>query len=330
MLSVLGPRYLIAMTATKTGFTLAALAIFAALAVLFSHWTAFLAWSLQTQIQLHRLLVTHLLQINSGQYSAGLWLIGVTFIYGILHAVGPGHGKFIVTTWLTTHQPPRGVALTVPFLGSLVQGLSAIAFVFILAVGFNLTTGDLSTSRWYLEKASSVFIAALGVMMMVQAWRSRSQHQHKHKHQQDHKHEHEHEHEQHHNGCGHHHGITAESVDNWKAWIGIIIATGVRPCSGALTVLLFASVIGITRWGMFAVMTMALGTGMALVALALFVRHFRHRAGELWLAESSPRTQQILGMVRIAGGALLILFALVLFLTVVPISANGDYIAAGC
>ncbi|MBK0122471.1 nickel transporter [Pantoea sp. S61] len=322
------------MTATKTGFTLAALAIVAALAVLFSHWTAFLAWSLQTQIQLHRLLVTHLLQINSGQYSAGLWLIGVTFIYGILHAVGPGHGKFIVTTWLTTHQPPRGVALSVPFLGSLVQGLSAIAFVFILAIGFNLTTGDLSTSRWYLEKASALFIAALGVMMMVQAWRGRSQHRHTHqyqlRHEPKHEHEHEHEHEQHHAGCGHHHGITLESVDNWKAWIGIIIATGVRPCSGALTVLLFASVIGITRWGMFAVMTMALGTGMALVALALFVRHFRHRAGELWLAESSPRTQQILGMIRIAGGALLILFALVLFLTVVPISANGDYIAAGC
>lgn len=327
------------MTATKTGFTLVALAIFAALAVLFSHWTAFLAWSLQTQIQLHRLLVTHLLQINNGQYSAGLWLIGVTFIYGILHAVGPGHGKFIVTTWLTTHQPPRGVALSVPFLGSLVQGLSAIAFVFILAVGFNLTTGDLSTSRWYLEKASSLFIAALGVMMMVQAWRGRSQYQHHsrnhnhdhgHKHRNGYEHEHEHEHEQHHNGCGHHHGITTESVDSWKAWIGIIIATGVRPCSGALTVLLFASVIGITRWGMFAVMTMALGTGMALVALAVFVRHFRHRAGELWLAETSPRTQQILRMVRIAGGGLLILFALVLFLTVVPISANGDYIAAGC
>jgi hypothetical protein len=77
-------------------------------------------------------------------------------------------------------------------------------------------------------------------------------------------------------------------------------------------------------------MTMALGTGMALVALALFVRHFRHRAGELWLAERSARIDHLLKIVRIAGGALLILFALVLFLTVVPVSANGDYIAAGC
>jgi ABC-type uncharacterized transport system, permease component len=221
------------MTATKTGFTLAALVLLTALITLFTQWTAFQAWSLQSQIQLHRLLVTHLLQINSGQYSAGLWLIGVTFIYGILHAVGPGHGKFIVTTWLSTHQPPRGVALSVPFIGSLVQGLCAIAFVFILAVGFNLTTGDLSVSRWYLEKASALFIAGLGVMMMVKAWRSQNQHEHHH----------------HHEGCGHHHGITTQPVNDWKAWLGIIIATGVRPCSGALTVLLFANVIGITRWG---------------------------------------------------------------------------------
>jgi hypothetical protein len=34
--------------------------------------------------------------------------------------------------------------------------------------------------------------------------------------------------------------------------------------------------------------------------------------------------------VKIAGGIVLILFATVLFLTVIPISANGDYIAAGC
>ncbi|WP_437616073.1 nickel/cobalt transporter [Erwinia sp. V71] len=303
------------MSPAKIRFSLVALVTIVLLSLLFSHWTAFLAWSLQTQITLHRYLVTHLLQINSGQYSAGLWLIGVTFVYGILHAAGPGHGKFIVTTWLTTHQPPRGVALSVPFLGSLVQGLSAIAFVFILAIGFNLALGELSLSRWYLEKASALFIAALGVMMMVNAWRSRKTDA------------------AHHHagcGCGHDHGAVVAPQEGWKAWLAIIIATGVRPCSGALTVLLFASVIGITRWGIVAVMTMALGTGLALVGLALFVRHFRQRAQQLWLTDSSLTAMRTLRLLRIAGGALLILFAVVLFLTVVPVSANGDYIAAGC
>ncbi len=303
------------MSIAKIRFSLVALAVTLLLVLLFSHWTAFLAWSLQTQITLHRDLVTHLLQINSGQYRAGLWLIAVTFVYGMLHAVGPGHGKFIVTTWLTTHQPPRGVALSVPFLGSLVQGLSAIAFVFILATGFNFALGDLSQSRWYLEKASALFIAALGVMMIVKARPRRST-------DDDH----------HHAGCGcgHDHGATATLQGGWKAWLAIIIATGVRPCSGALTVLLFASVIGITSWGVIAVMTMALGTGLALVLLAVFVRNFRERAVQLWLADASPTVNHTLRLVRIAGGALLILFAVVLFVTVVPVSANGDYIAAGC
>jgi nickel/cobalt exporter len=102
----------------------------------------------------------------------GVWLLVGAFLYGVLHAIGPGHGKFIVTTYLSTnqlavarsdsvehaveksaHQQPDAAAVlmvvqqqkesltaarVVPFLGSLLQGVSAILFVFILAVGLNL------------------------------------------------------------------------------------------------------------------------------------------------------------------------------------------------
>ncbi len=53
-------------------------------------------------------------------------------------------------------------ARVVPVLGSLMQGVSAILFVFILAVGFNLAAGDLSESRWYVEKVSAVMIGGFG------------------------------------------------------------------------------------------------------------------------------------------------------------------------
>lgn len=71
---------------------------------LHAHWPAFLQWCLATQITLHRYLVMYLLQLNNHQYSGGLWLLVGSFIYGVLHAIGPGHGKFIVTTYLGTHQ----------------------------------------------------------------------------------------------------------------------------------------------------------------------------------------------------------------------------------
>ncbi len=48
-----------------------------------------------------------------------------------------------MTTYLTTNKESELAARVVPFLGSLMQGVSAILFVFILAVGFNLAPGIL-------------------------------------------------------------------------------------------------------------------------------------------------------------------------------------------
>lgn len=117
------------------------LAILFAGFTLHAHWNAFIQWCLATQITLHRYLVMYLLQLNNHQYSGGLWLLTGAFLYGVLHAIGPGHGKFIVTTYLTTNKESELAARVVPFLGSLMQGVSAILFVFILAVGFNLASG---------------------------------------------------------------------------------------------------------------------------------------------------------------------------------------------
>lgn len=142
------------------------LLLLAAGITLHSHWNDFLQWCLATQITLHRYLVMYLLLLNNHQYSGGVWLLVGAFLYGVLHAIGPGHGKFIVTTYLSTNQESLTAARVVPFLGSLLQGVSAILFVFILAVGLNLAAGDLSASRWYVEKISALTIAAFGVYVI--------------------------------------------------------------------------------------------------------------------------------------------------------------------
>ena len=136
------------------------------------HWGAFIQWCLATQITLHRYLVMYLLQLNNHQYSGGFWLLTGAFLYGVLHAIGPGHGKFIVTTYLSTNKESLLAARVVPFIGSLMQGVSAILFVFILAIGFNLAAGDLSTSRWYVEKISAALIAGFGAFLIYQALKS--------------------------------------------------------------------------------------------------------------------------------------------------------------
>lgn len=290
---------------------------------LYTHWPAFLQWSLATQIALHRRLVTYLLQLNSHDYTGGVWLLGGAFIYGVLHAIGPGHGKFIVTTYLSTNRESQLAARVVPFLGSLMQGISAILFVYILAVGFNLAAGDLSTSRWYVEKVSALLIGAFGAFVIWQTLRQqrprkitinaiKSLHQHPE-----------------HCGCGHH-GVGADLTHaDWKTRLGVVLAIGARPCSGAIMILLFANTLGIVSWGIAAVMTMSLGTALSILGLSLAVRYARHRTVTLF-SRDNENYRWVIPAVRIAGGVIIILFAVVLFLTVIPISANGDYIAAGC
>jgi ABC-type nickel/cobalt efflux system permease component RcnA len=93
--------------------------------------------------------------------------------------------------------------------------------------------------------------------------------------------------------------------------------------------LLFSNALGIVTWGIMAVMTMALGTALSILGLSLAVRYARERT-VAWFGEGSQQIRWLVPSVKIIGGALIILFAVVLFLTVIPISANGDYIAAGC
>lgn len=306
-----------------TGTVLAVAAVVTGLSI---YWAQFMQWSLSTQIILHRYLVLSLLKINAHQYLGGIWLLSGAFIYGVLHAIGPGHGKFIVTTYLSTNKESLLAARVIPFLGSLLQGASAILFVFILAIGFNMASGDLSLSRWYIEKISAVFIGSFGVFVILQAIRRllpahprftafRPQNNHVDDDQCQ---------------CGGHGvaNVAALAQADWKTRCGVVLAIGARPCSGAIMVLLFSNALGMVTWGVMAVMTMALGTALSILGLSLAVRYARNRTVTLFIGQTSP--SWLVPAVKILGGILLVLFAMVLFVTVIPVSPNGDYIAAGC
>ncbi|EKK4082208.1 nickel/cobalt transporter [Cronobacter dublinensis] len=309
----------------RPGALLLAFCALGAAFLLWHHWGAFLQWAFSLQVALHRYLVLYLLQLNNHQYTGGVWLISGAFIYGVLHAIGPGHGKFIVSAYLATNRESLFAARLVPLAGSLMQGISAIAFVFILAVGFNLASGDLSQSRWYLEKASALLIGAFGLFLILRALRSlRAPPLNIHALTPIGSHPA-------HCGCGHHGVGRTQDDSDWRSRLGVIFAIGARPCSGAIMIMLFANALGMVSWGIAAVMTMALGTALSIMALSLGVQYARNATTRLFGAQTTPRqAQRIAALLRIVGGLALLLFAAVLFATVIPVSAGGDYIAAGC
>ena len=316
--------------ANFAGLGAAALLLLALLYLFIRHWAEFVQYCINAQIYMHRYLVLYLLQQRNHQYSGGIMLALGSFIYGFLHSIGPGHGKFVITTYLATHRRQLNASRLITLIGSLMQGVVAILFVLILAVALNLSMGDLSLSRYWLEKGSALFIAAFGLVVILRAtgWRWRKQPTFKalrpltataqHGHEDD-------------CDCGHRHLPDAADVTGgWRNALWLIVSIGIRPCSGAILILVFANAVGMFTWGVISTMSMALGTALSIMILATLVHHAREKFiaanGQL----TGKRLAQASRLAVILGGVLLVLFALVLFSSVIPISANGDFIAAGC
>jgi nickel/cobalt transporter (NicO) family protein len=93
-------------------------------------------------------------------------------------------------------------------------------------------------------------------------------HDHEHRHD-DHGHDHGHVHDEH---CGHSHGPAPSELagpGGWRRGFGAILAVGIRPCSGAILVLVFALAQGLFWAGIAATFVMGLGTAITVATIAV-------------------------------------------------------------
>lgn len=91
-------------------------------------------------------------------------------------------------------------------------------------------------------------------------------HAHAHAH---HHHAHDHVHDEH---CGHSHGPTPSELagpGGWRRGFAAILTVGIRPCSGAILVLVFALAQGLFWAGIAATLLMGLGTAFTVAAIAV-------------------------------------------------------------
>ena len=66
----------------------------------------------------NQLISENLHQIQAHSSTAGLWLIFAASSYGVLHALGPGHGKFIIAGYLSTHESQLKTSVRLSLLSS--------------------------------------------------------------------------------------------------------------------------------------------------------------------------------------------------------------------
>ena len=300
------------------------LALFLILAVVgaFWLWQAWpqvmmksIIWQRDVNMQMSGLLKA----VAENPTQAGGSLLLFSFLYGVLHALGPGHGKIVITTWLATHPSKLKSSICLTLASSLLQGLVAIALVVVVLTVLQLPARKLHMSSFWLEKGSYALVGVLGLLL---CWRALKKlrallQQPKFKSFTPH-----HVHDAN-CGCGHQHVPTQEQLqsgDDWRARLMIILSMGMRPCSGAIMVLLFSKVIGVFSWGVVSALAMAAGTSLTITSLALLVHSFRQMAVKL-SGNKTPVLWRQVGWttLALAGGVILLVAAVTMWISAVPV-----------
>jgi nickel/cobalt exporter len=240
---------------------------------------------------------------------SALWsLVGLSLVYGVFHAAGPGHGKAVLASYMVANERAlqRGIALS--FLAALLQGLVAIALVGVLALVLHATAQRMKDAASLVETLSFVGIACLGAWLvwrkaraLAAAWRSSRLYRSSAR-----------EPElsvfgaamtpfemsgprtlafagaprgagtsrficaegdtSHDPGCVHCHGPDPATLGgrtfSWKEALLTVFAAGSRPCSGAILVLVFALAQGMFSAGVASVFAMSFGVAITTAVLA--------------------------------------------------------------
>jgi nickel/cobalt transporter (NicO) family protein len=193
----------------------------------------------------------HMGQIRDGDAPmAALAIIGIGLVYGVVHAAGPGHGKVVVGSYFSTRKASIAQALAASGAIALVQALSAIGLValFTLVMGWGSRT-LLDNAGWF-DVASFGMIAAFGVSLVWRALRGGGGECCPHHHHDD--------------RCGH----PSHDPSRRDLLLGAL-AVGMRPCSGALLILLFTFTNHLYAVGVLAPLAMAVGTAVTVAAVGL-------------------------------------------------------------
>lgn len=318
---------------------LLALMLAAGAFALWQYWPQILLQSVIWQKGLHQQMTQLLQQVKTAPGQAGGMLVLFSLAYGVLHALGPGHGKVVIATFLATHPARLNVTLRLTLLASLLQGSVAIVLVTLMLVVLQTTSRQLHLSSYWLEKGSYLLVIGLGIWIGVRALKTLRRQlrprisikplqpqQRLHSPIKIHALRAQHQHDAH-CGCGHAHMPNPQQIAeavSVKTQLLLVISMGLRPCSGAIMMLLFSRVIGVYLWGVLSAAVMAFGTALTISAVGMMVQRSRALALRLGSESRAASTAALaMPLLTLAGSALLIVAGLILWQSATPGMGGG-------
>ena len=292
-------------------------------------------WAAEGQRSFQNAMAGGLRAIRAGEPGAVATLLGLCFAYGFFHAIGPGHGKILIGGYGMGRRVPVGRLAGLAVASSLAQAATAVALVYAGVLIFDWSRERLTgIADRALEPLSYAAIAGIGVYLLIRGgrrlWRALrlpargdplQGHEHGAPHSHDHGHDHDHVHGAECPSCGHAHGPAPEEAAEVRSLRDAILLIGgvaIRPCTGALFVLILTWRMDIAAAGIAG--AFAMGLGVASVTVAVAIASVTLREGALApLARGGPALRLALPGLEVAAGALVALVAGQLFLRALPL-----------
>ena len=221
---------------------------------------------IEFQRQVNAGVAIHMRALETGNSFAAFFLgLGVAFLYGMIHALGPGHGKFVIMSYFMGREVYvlRGLVMAAQM--AVVHVIAAVVIVWVADILLKTSLGIGLADVPGIRAGSFLIIAGIGIYMLYQAVRGSGGHTHTHNHNHHH-HGHSHDHP---------HGASHATEGGLVA-----LAVGMVPCPGAVLVMLYAIANDMIYPGFLLVAAMSAGIGLTIAILGvatILLRQFATR-----------------------------------------------------
>ncbi|WP_044416154.1 nickel/cobalt transporter [Halarcobacter anaerophilus] len=239
-------------------------------------YESFLDFVIGTQQKINFLISDYFDRLDAGDSNMFIYILAVSFIYGLIHALGPGHGKMVIASYFLVRGAKTKEAFKAGFLTSIIHTVSALIITFTLYLFFQSTiTKYFSEINTNMYKVSAIFIISIALYLLYEIYKDRNIEE------------------------------KEQRVGN-KSLLAITMSIGIVPCPGVMSIVLFSLILGYIKLGILSAVVMSIGMGITISLAAILTTQVRK--------SNSKTISSLMSYISYAGIAILIIMGTLLLI----------------
>lgn len=189
-------------------------------------------------------------KLDMGDTSMFSYILFIAFLYGLIHALGPGHGKMVIASYFLTRGAKVQDAIKAGFLTSIIHTISALIITGVLFYFFQTSlTHYFQQINTNMYKVSAIFILIIASYLLYDTIKDRNEKEE-----------------------------LPKSTN--KSLLSVSFSIGIVPCPGVMTIVLFAILMGYFTLGIMSAIAMSIGMGITISLAAVMVTKIKESGAQ--------------------------------------------------